>query len=284
MGRRSFFASASLLASTLLTGGFTLRAQQAATSLPSFEIASIKPDHSNADAMTIHTEPDRFIGANVNARFLIEFAFNLQRFQLSGGPGWINSENFDIDAKQDDREAAALQTRPASESLTQMRLMMQSLLADRFHLKVTHDTKQVTIYTLSVGKSGLKISETPHAPASAVSGPPRQKGVYLAGPGHFVVKDSSISSFAAAISRQPEINTLVVDHTGLDAHYDFELQWTPADPIPTAATSNANPAAIDMAGPSLFTALEEQLGLKLAPSKGPMETVEIDSIEEPAAN
>lgn len=256
--------------------------------LPSFEIASIKPDHTGSDSMDIHTEPDRFIAGNVSAKFLIEFAFNIQPFQLSSGPSWIDSEHFDIDAKEDESRASELQNLAPGQSLTEMRLMLQSLLAERFKLAVTRQTEQRTVYRLVVAKGGPAFFQTAAPPRHAENTPadpaPR-KGIWFIAAGQIVVNDTSMSSFASFLARQPELDTPVADATDLAAHYDFKLEWTPENPTPLPGTQSSAAALLtDPGGTSLFTALQEQLGLNLQPQKGPVELVIIDHIEQPSPN
>ena len=262
---------------------------QSAAALPSFEVASIKGDHTGIDSMDIHTEPDRFIATNVNTKFLIEFAFNIQPFQLSGGPSWIDSEHFDIDAKEDESRAAALQKLQPGQALTDMRLMLQSLLADRFRLVVIHRTEQRTVYKLVVTKSGPIFPETAAPAAGAVNAKAptdaaHRKGIWFSGAGQIIVNDTSMSSFASFLARQPEISTPVSDATGLAAHYDFKLQWTPVVPSLLTPGQGSVNTATDIGGTSLFEALQEQLGLKLEAQKGPVDLLIIDHIEELSPN
>lgn len=264
-------------------------AARSAAALPSFDVASIKPDHTGIDSMDIRTEPDRFIATNVSAKFLIEFAFNVQPFQLSGGAGWIDSDHFDIDAKEDESRAAELQKLPPGQSLSEMRLMLQSLLADRFKLAVVHQTEQRTAYKLVVAKGGPVFSETT-APIAGATGanaptdPAKRKGIWFSGAGQIIVNDTSISSFASFLARQPEVSAPVSDATALAAHYDFRLQWTPVVPPLFAPGQGSVSVAADTGGTSLFEALQEQLGLKLEPQKGPVELLIVNHIEEPSPN
>lgn len=264
--------------------------QASSPPFPSFEVASIKPDHTGIDSMDIHTEPDRFIAGNVSAKFLIEFAFNIQPFQLSGGPSWIGSEYFDIDAKEDESRASELQKLPPGQSLTEMREMLQSLLANRFKLAVTHRTEQRTVYKLVVAKGGPAFSETPAQAAGATSAnapadPTHRKGIWFVAAGQVVVNDTSMSSFASFLARQPELSTPVSDATRLAAHYDFKLQWSPVVPsLLTRGQVSTNAAASDSGGTSLFDAVREQLGLELEPQKGPVDLLIIDHIEDPSPN
>ena len=158
-------------------------AQPALATMPSFEVASIKPNRSGDGGMRFQNTPGRFVVNNANAKFLIEFAYNIKDFQLSGGPSWINSDRYDIDAKMEDSVVEAMQKLPFDKRQEQVRLMIQSLLADRFQLRVERGTKELPAYALIVAKGGPKLTETPdQAPRSAGSGsapapPPGPAGV-----------------------------------------------------------------------------------------------------------
>jgi uncharacterized protein (TIGR03435 family) len=281
-----------VLAISMVVGALQLRAQASQTTdtpLSSFEVASIKQDHSADDTMSIHTAPDRFTAINVTAQFLIEFAFNMQPFQHSGGPGWIASDKYDIDAKEEDSFGAKLEQLPASQRVDQIRLMVQSLLADRFKLRVNHQTKEHAVYTLVVTKNGPTFSKTTVTPrdltgSNAPSPTAQGKGVWQTGRGQLSVNQSSIGVFAIWLSRQPEISSVVLDQTGLKGNYDFDLQWTPDQgQIPGGQASDGT-FSPNSYGPSIFAALQDQLGLRLEKTMGPMDTIVVESIEKPSPN
>jgi uncharacterized protein (TIGR03435 family) len=264
--------------------------QQAASAngaLPSFEVASIKPHLSDDDSMSIRTEPDRFIANNVTAVFLIEFAYGIQPFQLSGASGWAGSKKFDIDAKQDEAAAASLEKQPGATALSETKLMVQSLLSDRFALKVRREVTQGEVYRLVVAKGGATLAvtkSTASGEADSTADAKKAKGIWFVAPGQIVVNDTSLSSFASFLARQPEISSPVSDATGLTEHYDFKLQWTPVVPSVNPGDSPSDKPLVDAAGVSLFSALEEQLGLKLEATKGTVEKLVIESLEEPTVN
>jgi uncharacterized protein (TIGR03435 family) len=233
----------------------------------SFEVASIKPSPP--------ASPDRQIagvqapgGGRLNTfsaslRMLIMFAYNVKDFQVSGGPRWANSETYDIVAKGDGNV-----TRP------QLRLMLQALLKDRFKLALRHETKDAPIYELVVAKGGSKIQEDT---ASA-----RQR-IARTGAGTVIAQKASLAMFAellGTITGRP-----VVDKTALPSTYSFKLDWTPEvgeRGLPGPARPDVVPP--DSNGPSLFTALQEQLGLRLQSAKGPVESLVIEEAEKPTEN
>ena len=230
--------------------------------LPSFEVATIRP----SDPLNSH-EHISFGGDRVNAtlttKTLIERAYGVRDFQVIGGPKWLDSATYDIVAKSDDIWDPSKLTRDQQDALADRQMLrLQSLLADRFHLKVHTTTKDVPVFALVVAKGGPKLN-TPKE-----SEPHR---LYTSGPGNLACYSASMSELADEL---PDVGVgrIVVDRTHLTGRYDFWLKWTPDE------DSNANTKD---SGPSMFTALQEQLGLKLSPSKGPAEVVVIDRIEKP---
>ena len=270
----------------------------------SFEVASIKPDHSGSGMARMGgPSVNAFTATNVTAKMLISFAYNVREFQVSGGPGWISSNKFDVDAKVEDSLAEQLQKLPRARQLDQMRSMVQTLLADRFKLTVTHDTKELPVYALVVARGGPKLKEvaTPDVqgnstppPASGGTGnlpspPPgsvlMRMGMGRAGEATLTAKGAALADLVNLLSQQ--LGRPILDQTGLKGIYDFTLQWT-ADmssgggPMQAAPGPDAPPA--DSSGTSIFTALQEQLGLRLESTKGPAETILINRVEEPSEN
>jgi uncharacterized protein (TIGR03435 family) len=282
-------------------------AQPALAAMPSFEVASIKLNRSGDGRMMFQNTPGRFVVNNANTKFLIEFAYNIKDFQLSGGPSWISTDRYDIDAKMEDSAVEAMQKLPPDKRQEQIRLMIQSLLADRFQLRVERGTKELPAYALIVAKGGPKLTETPdQAPAPAGSGsapaPPagpagvgggggggRQGGgTFRIGRGQMNLSGANMSSFANMLAGQAEIARPVIDETGLKGNYEIALKWTPESPTQIlggdASQSSASAPPVDTAGPNLFTALQDQLGLKLESRKAPAETIAIARIEKPSDN
>jgi uncharacterized protein (TIGR03435 family) len=271
--------------------------QSDAPTAPSFEVASIKRHTGVGGAIFLDAgEPGRYTSGNITAKMLIEFAYGIQDFQLSGGPGWIESEHFDIDAKID--EATANELRPLSYDQQQKRksLMLQSLLADRFGLKITREPKELPVYVLVVAKSGSKLTEVPSpgppnrsqwSPPARGSGPPplppggRRMSI---GKGICTIDGDAepLSQLTDMLSM--ETGRMVLDQTGMKGTYDFDLQFGVDSgpggmPLPSAAMGNGSDTA-----PSLFSAIQEQLGLRLESTKAPVQTIVIDHIEEPTPN
>jgi uncharacterized protein (TIGR03435 family) len=256
--------------------------------LPSFEVASIKLDRSESGHLSIGFRPGRFTTIWATAKSLIEYAYSLESdARLLRGPSWINSDKYDIEAKMDDSLADNLQKLPVRNRAEQVRLMVQSLLADRFKLKVSHATKELPIYALVVAKGGAKLM--PAANAGGKDSNHMESSVNGT-TGDLVATDASINSFLGVLARQPELERRgVADQTGLKGRYDFKLHWTREYLVPRENDTSgdealANAPSPSSQGPSLFTALREQLGLKLEAGKGPVNVIIIDHIERPSEN
>jgi uncharacterized protein (TIGR03435 family) len=235
---------------------------------------------------------------------LIAFAYNgnrsgfsLRDDQISGGPDWINSEEYDIDAKVDDTLVNSEEQKlPFEQWADQVRLMVRALLADRFKLQLSHTTSDLPMYALVVAKGGPKLNVSTVPPLGPIvrmpSGPDMPKGPMIkGGQGEISAISITTGALAGALSRQRELGGReVVDRTALTGRYDFTLKWIPESVAPMdmgAAGNNqgsARESPQEPSGPSLFTALQEQLGLKLESTRGPVEVLIIDHIERPSEN
>jgi len=268
------------------------RAQQTGTQLlrpvggpaPAFEVATIKPSHDGGTT-NYGVAEGRFSADNATVAELIKLAYNVQSSdQLQKGPDWTNSARFDVNAKIADADAAAFAKLAPTERFDRYRLMVQSLLADRFKLKLSTREKVLPVYALVVAGNGPKVTAT---------APEKQHLPWLWGgsKGDLHAASVSMDFFAGWLSGMTDAGGhVVVNKTGLNGIYDFELKWTPmGSPAAVSAESNANTQAtgghaIDATEPSLLTALQEQLGLKLKAQKSPVEVLVIDHVEQPSPN
>jgi uncharacterized protein (TIGR03435 family) len=255
--------------------------------VPAFDVVSIKPNKSDSGMVRIMGKPDGYAASNVSLKMLIQSAYGIREDLISGAPSWADSARFDIDAKVAGSDVDAL------KKLTpeQRRLILQPLLADRFKLKTHTETKQLPVYELVVAKGGSKLKEA--APgdtyANGIKGPDGvgRGGMMRVGRGQLNAQAVPMTSLANMLSQQ--LHRTVLDKTGLTGKYDIELNWTPdqgSDPMfkgPDSSQQRAD-AAPDSSGPSIFTALQEQLGLRLQSAKGPVETLVIDHVEMPSEN
>jgi uncharacterized protein (TIGR03435 family) len=302
------------IAALLMVAGATLsvawpaaQAPRAPSAAPAFEVASIKPNNSGDGRIMMQNQPGRYIATNVTLRLLIRNAYQLQDFQIAGGPSWLNSDHFDINAKVPDEFRDQPPMRPGGAP-GPLQLMIRALLADRFKLAVHNETKDSPIYALILARSdgklgpGLKKSDVDCAAAFAAGrarggpmpppGPP-QPGERMPcgmriGPGNLMGGGALMPQFANTLGMFA--GRVVLDRTGLQGAYDIDLTWTPDQmpPRPPGAPTDPpvqfNGVAIDPNGPSLFTAVQEQLGLKLDSQRGPVEVLVIDRAEKPVDN
>jgi len=273
----------------------SLRAQaQVPERPPSFEVASVKENRSGDLRSPMRTEPGgRFTATNVLLKFLIAEAFmGPQPVHLSsrivGGPDWINSTRFDIIAK------ASTEFRSSPEGPpNELVLMLRSLLEDRFKVRTHRETRELPIYELVVARADGKLGPQLRQSTANCDGPPppRQPNEpppcgAMRGPARVMAGGIPMRRFAEMLTAIMAVGTpasadgrLVIDKTGLSGRFAFNLTWTP-DQIPTVAPPPGIPP-VDPNGPSLVTALQEQLGLKLESAKGPVEVLVIDSVERP---
>lgn len=265
-------------------------AQSTGRSTPSaFEVASIKPDQSGSGNRFIgFSDPGRYRATNIPAVSLIEIAYNVQRFQLSGGPSWINSQTYDVEAKVDESVVAELQKLSDEQKEDRVRAMLRSLLADRFKLKVNQQKRELPIFALVIAKGGAKLTPTALSPASAnTAGQHSGWGIF---PGKLKGTAITMNELARVLESQPVVGgRVIINDTKMDGSYDLTLEWAPdSSTLSPRATggdqASDNPPLAQTTGPSIFTALQEQLGLKLERRKGPVDTVIIEHIEKPSEN
>jgi uncharacterized protein (TIGR03435 family) len=240
-----------------------------------FEVATIKPNAANDNRIMIRMAPGgRFTASGITVRTLIAQAYGLRDFQISGGPAWISNERFDINAKGPD----GMPDRVPPEVL---RPMLRALLEERFGLKTHSDSKEMPIYALVEAKGGNKL-------VVADKGQPNP--MMRMGRGQLSGKRIPMTMFAQQLAQQ--LGRTVVDKTGLKDNYDIELEWTPepgqmmggpGGPPPPGGHEGPPPSA-PADGPTIFTALQEKLGLRLESTKGPVETLVIDSVTKPSEN
>lgn len=279
-----------------LVNASPMRAQSPPTTaapLPSFEVASIKPykpDSSGTLIMGARILPGRYVATALTLKDLVAFAYDVVEAQVSGGPSWIGRDRYDIDAREEEADATALQKLPREQQSEQIRLMVQSLLADRMKLKVSHETRELPVYKLIVARNGPKFHEskpkaTPAAGTMGPNGHARPETRPLGGfPGDTRIFATEMPPFAKALSFN--LGRIVLDETGLKGKYDLRLDFAPyrSQSEMFGGTPIDKPLSPDSSGPSIFTALQEQLGLKLESTKGPVEVIVIDHIEKPSEN
>lgn len=198
---------------------------------------------------------------NGSLQQIVMLAYNMEKFQISGGPSWLDSSRFDIVAKSNGEAPEA-----------EIRRRLQLLLAERFKLAVKRGSKEAPVFALRIAKQGSKLKESNEG----------SDGI-TARPGHVVAERVGMQGLCAYLSGQ--LGRPVIDETKLHGTYAFTLDWTPDNGGGVLASEKAGGApAPDPAGPSLVTALQNQLGLKLESTKGPVETIAIEHAEKPSEN
>jgi uncharacterized protein (TIGR03435 family) len=261
---------------------------------PTFEVASVKPNKSGDARVMLGIQPGgRFTATNVSLRMLIRTAYQLQDFQIVGGPGWISSDRFDLVAKAEGNLPPTAPGGPPGP----LQLMLRALLAERFSLVVHEDTRELPTYALVHARTDrrlgpqLRRSEIDCAQVAGARGrgglpvPPPQPGGrpvcgIRIGPGQLSAGGIPLVQFATALA--PFVQRVIVDQTGLSGNFDVDLSWTPDQMPQGAPPQGASPLPpIDPNGPSIFTAVQEQLGLKLESERGPVSVLVIDRVEQP---
>jgi uncharacterized protein (TIGR03435 family) len=299
MKRRRVVATAGWVVVVGLAGVAALRAPRAraqsqnpAAGRPSFEVASVKQNKSADRRVQIGLQPGgRFTATNVPLRMLIRNAYQLQDAQIISGPGWIDTERFDVVAKAEGNPAPAQPGGPPGP----MQLMLQSLLEERFKLRMHRETQELPIFALTMARSDRRLGPQLRQAAvdcQALIAAARARGEMPTpspaterpncgmriGPGQLSGGGFPLSQLAVTLSGL--VQRIVIDRTGLSGTYDLDLSWTP-DVLPQNPAGAPPLPPIDPNGPSLYTALQEQLGLKLESQRGPVEVMVIDSVQPP---
>jgi len=237
-----------------------------------FEVVAVKRSSPDSRGRSSNFTNDRVTIRNYSLRDLIEIAYNLKSdSQLLNGPGWIEKQHFDISAKIEDADVQPLKNLNFESRNRAVESMLQAMLVERFHLKVTEDKRNLPIYVLVVAKSGAKLTALP-VPSDAAQLKNRNHSTNTSN-GHLVAKAISMDWFADYLTSLPDIGDRIVrNQTALGGEFDFTLNWT---------EDRGGGIPGDAALPGIFTALQEQMGLELKPDKGPVPVIIVDAVSEP---
>jgi uncharacterized protein (TIGR03435 family) len=240
----------------------------AADASPTFEVATIKPSNPDRPGKAFTVRGRQFATVNTTLGDIITFAYGIHAKQITGGPAWLETEKYDLSAQPDGE---------GQPNERQWKIMLQKLLAERFKLAFHRDKKELAVYAITVGKNGPKLTRSEGNP----NGLP---GLFFRGLGNLPVTNATMADFAG-VMQGAVLDRPVVDQTGLTGRWDFVLKWTPDEfqfgglgvrvPPPTNAPD---------APPDLFTAVQEQLGLKLDSTKAQAEVFVVDRVEKPSEN
>ncbi len=234
---------------------------------PTYDVVTIKPSDPNDGNRGFQTRGRHVRAANETMNDMISFAWGIHVKQIVGGPAWMSTDHYFVDGVPDV---------PGEPNLTQFRTMIRKVLADRFGLKVHNEQRELSVYALTVAKGGPKLTKSLGNP----NGPPNDNFSTSA---YMRETNTTMGEYAKAM--QYVLDRPVVDQTGLQGRWDFMLKWTPDESQFTAIGARiAAPSNDPNAPPGLFTAIQEQLGLKLEAVKAQADVIVIDHVERPSAN
>jgi uncharacterized protein (TIGR03435 family) len=270
----------------VLTGAV---AAQSPAKRAEFEVASVKPNTSGNNMVMIRPPVGgRFTATNARLKMLVGIAYDVKNFEISGGPGWISSDGYDITAKAADSNIGMEQLRP----------LLQTLLEDRFKLMVHRETKEMPLYVLTVAKGGPKLpaakeggcvpfgpNSPPPPPPGPGQPPPILCGGFLRGPNLLQAGKVTMTQLANVLS--DVLGRPVIDKTEFTGTFDVKLEFTPEGTAFGAdgfGPPGGPPPGLDTSGPSIFTVIQDQLGLKLESQKGPGQVLIIDHAEKASEN
>lgn len=262
-------------------------AQSTIQAAPQFEVASVRQNISDVKKGGIQTPPGgRFIAENMTLRALVQFAYGVLPQQVSGGASWVDTDRFDIVARADTNAADPLAARQRGDAGS-VPLMLRSLLAERFRLQVHTDSRDLPIFALVVarndGKLGPQIKASQgECPSTGPQTGAAGCGVHMGkGPGTLVAAGATMAQLASSLT--PWVSRIVIDQTNLRGGYDLTLNWTP-DQISEGLSRKIAAGGLpppDPNGASIYTAVQEQLGLKLDSRRGAVDVIVIERAERP---
>ncbi len=257
----------------LLLSCATCHAQTAGQAVPAsptpiFDVATIRPNDTGSHSWSIDSDNAYFNGTNVPFKSLLQTAYEIRTDLISGVPDWAESARYDVKAKVVDADPVLIK----QLSNEQQTAMFRALLIDRFHLKTHIQAKQLPVYDLVIDKGGAKLQTVVHPTGEDLfhGNGPGSIGIHN---GHFIAHAVTLPMLTKALTGQ--VNRQVVDKTGLTGTYDVLFDFAP---------DYGNGPSQEATDPPIFTSLQQQLGLKLEPAKGPVDTLVIDHIEKPTAN
>lgn len=234
---------------------------------PVFEVATIKPSEPGRPGKAFGVNGRHFSTLNTTLNDMITFAYGVHARQIVGGPAWLAAEKYDLSAQPEGE---------GQPNQAQWKTMVQKLLADRFQLSFHREKRELAVYAIVVAKGGSKLTRSEGDPNGLPS-------LMFRGLGVLPARNASLADFAG-VMQAAVLDRPVVDQTGLPGKYDFMLTWTPDEFQFTAMGVKVPPPPDNATAPDLFTAFQEQLGLRLESTKAPAEVLVIDRAEKPSEN
>ena len=272
----SFTVSAALAQGKAEASAVDSKAEEVILPGAVYDVATIKPHNPSLNVSYSPLPNGGFIYTGMSLKNLVCGAYDKFDFQCLGGPAWFDSDRYDVEAKPDTALSEQLLKLSWKEQAKVRKRMQQALMEDRIKLKVHHETRELPIFALVVAKGGLKMHEAKAGDTyangmKAGDGKGMSPGSYMVGDGKMQAWGISMDTLADQLT--DEVGHIVQDQTRLAGVYDFTLRY-----------SDDLAAGADPSVPSIYTALQEQLGLKLEPTKGPVDVIVIDHVERPSAN
>jgi uncharacterized protein (TIGR03435 family) len=281
-----FFAALSASGQAPAQSGTASGGANATTKLPEFEVTSIRRNNSGPVSGSIRNLPDGLVVSNAPLKTLLKDAYGFSSFnnfeddRILGAPDWVKSDRYDIQAKVSEADIAAISKLSKDQRLA----MIQPLLADRFKLKARIEVRNALVYRLVIAKNGPKLKLWKPGEASKLNfqAEDDSKTKLFMQPGLLMAEADTMMSLASAL--QWEMHRTVLDQTGLKGKYDFTLKWMSDEPRDPDQPTDSQIPPPDPNYPPIFTAIKEQLGLKLESGEGALEFLVIDHIERPSQN
>jgi len=239
----------------------------AADANPSVEVATIKPSNPDVPGTAFTVRGRSFVTVGTTLSNLVTFAYGLHARQIVGAPDWVEHDKYDVTAQPDGE---------GQPNDRQWRSMLQTLLADRFKLTFHRDKRELSIYALLVDKGGSKLTKNDTDPTGL-------PGLFFRALGVLPARNATMADFAGLL-QTAVLDRPVVDQTGLGGRFDFTLTWTPDETQFGGLGIKVPPPPDNATAPGLFTAVQEQLGLRLDSTKAPVDVLVLDRVEKPTAN
>lgn len=236
----------------------------AGSARPSFEVATIKLTDPNFGGILVGFPSGRFSARGFTLKDLIGFAYDVDNRQIVEGPKWADTERYDVLGKPE---------KEGTPNPDLAKLMLQSLLAERYQLRFHHDTREMPVYVMTIAKNGIKMK-------ARTDGDGGEKATMLIRGAKIPGRDTTVQFLATGLQKLV-LDRPILDKTGLTGKYDFDLTWRPD---PSQFRGNGDRVPSDPNDPDLFTALQQQLGLRLTAQKAPADVIVIDAAEKPSEN